>query len=222
MYNNFARPCAGFPYQSGIPQFPAHGRAFCFADPMTNNQETETFVSCVFSGGSFSCNCQCERCVELEECQVKRDKERELRRVQVMVLRQSTNRVLDPNRKQSAFRTGKSTNSKLLDRTNGRCWYCGITLKLTCNVCPEMFTRDHVIPNGNNDPSNLVASCHSCNSTKGNRPVEYLRNRMRMKIARIPRFSSDQKKWMKDVLGVDAETDQRFHGSQIKFYGETL
>ena len=148
----------------------------------------------------------------------KRDAERELRRAQEMDCKPAESRELDPNRGQSAFKTGKSKNAKLFERANGRCWYCGVALKLTCNVCPEMFTRDHVIPNGDNDPSNLVASCHSCNSTKGDRTVDYLRKRR----AGIPRFNREQKKWMRDVLGVDAETDQRFSGSEIKFYGETL
>lgn len=56
----------------------------------------------------------------------------------------------------------------VLERDGGRCRYCGKTL-----VRPD-FHMDHVIPIGRGEHSydNVVASCASCNSKKGQRTPE--------------------------------------------------
>ena len=58
---------------------------------------------------------------------------------------------------------------KILKRDRGRCFYCGRTLR------PREWTLDHVVPvarGGSDLPSNLVACCHTCNSTKSHLPAE--------------------------------------------------
>ena len=56
-----------------------------------------------------------------------------------------------------------------------------------CNGCQHPFpfrnmTIDHIIPqsmDGSDDPENLQLLCGACNSTKGDRPQEYLINKLR-------------------------------------------
>ena len=56
-----------------------------------------------------------------------------------------------------------------------------------CNGCQHPFpfrnmTIDHIIPQsqeGSDDPENLQLLCGACNSTKGDRPQEYLINKLR-------------------------------------------
>lgn len=60
----------------------------------------------------------------------------------------------------------------VLEKTNGRCAYCGVVLSI------DNFTIDHVIPKhhgGNNGIENLFASCRLCNTTKGTKTLEQWR-----------------------------------------------
>jgi 5-methylcytosine-specific restriction endonuclease McrA len=53
---------------------------------------------------------------------------------------------------------------KILDKTNGKCIYCGMVLTV------ESMTTDHIIPishGGDNGLDNLVPSCLRCNNLKG-------------------------------------------------------
>lgn len=58
----------------------------------------------------------------------------------------------------------KKNRELIINRDGKKCFYCGST---------ERLTVDHIIPlkhGGSNLASNMIASCHSCNSTKnGNR-----------------------------------------------------
>lgn len=73
----------------------------------------------------------------------------------------------------------KRLQKAAFDKTDGRCWYCGIGL--TRGKVPDyktLFTVDHQIPtvkDGANYESNTVAACFSCNSTKGKKTVEEYR-----------------------------------------------
>ena len=54
-----------------------------------------------------------------------------------------------------------------LKRQEGRCYYCGVKLDKGYDV-------DHVVPitrGGNNDPSNLVIACPTCNRSKGDKLI---------------------------------------------------
>ena len=54
------------------------------------------------------------------------------------------------------------------ERQNGKCYYCGVKAKLTL---------EHLIAvknDGTNAPDNLVLACQSCNSSKGDRPIQVM------------------------------------------------
>lgn len=65
----------------------------------------------------------------------------------------------------------KKNRELILNRDGGKCFYCGST---------ERLTVDHIIPlkhGGSNLASNMITSCHSCNSTKnGNRLLPRFEN----------------------------------------------
>ena len=57
----------------------------------------------------------------------------------------------------------------ILDKTQGRCAYCGRKLTL------ETMTLDHIVPKSkgnNNNYTNLFASCQQCNILKGDRTIK--------------------------------------------------
>lgn len=57
----------------------------------------------------------------------------------------------------------------ILDKTHGRCAYCGRKITL------ETMTLDHIVPKSkgkNNDYTNLFASCQQCNTLKGDRTIK--------------------------------------------------
>lgn len=63
----------------------------------------------------------------------------------------------------------------VLRRTDSRCWYCGEMLNQTG---AQSFEIDHIQPiskGGDNDPSNLVASCRMCNGEKGDMTLKEFR-----------------------------------------------
>lgn len=90
---------------------------------------------------------------------------------------------------------------RILDRCQQMCFYCGRTLHLDSSVwedsSPEMYLKhdlychlDHLEAHskgGVKVDDNLVASCRTCNSTKGKRSVEeyraYLEARQPHKLA---------------------------------------
>jgi len=61
------------------------------------------------------------------------------------------------------------TNRMLFKRDGYRCLYCGEQFS------PNMLTRDHITPKGQNGPDiwmNVVSACKCCNNTKGCRTPE--------------------------------------------------
>lgn len=65
----------------------------------------------------------------------------------------------------------KKNRELIINRDGRKCFYCGST---------ERLTVDHIIPlkhGGSNLASNMITSCHSCNSTKnGNRLLPRFEN----------------------------------------------
>lgn len=63
----------------------------------------------------------------------------------------------------------------VLQRSAGRCWYCGEVL----NVAGRQTNHiDHVLPvskGGSNDPDNLVAACRTCNTEKADMTLKEFR-----------------------------------------------
>lgn len=74
-----------------------------------------------------------------------------------------------PSRAPAAMRRGPLPRLQVLDRDAWTCTYCGADLR---EQTPHI---DHVIPfsrGGSDEPSNLAASCGTCNRRKGNRTPE--------------------------------------------------
>ena len=93
-------------------------------------------------------------------------------------------------------------------RSNGHCWYCGLTLDPF-----DTFTLDHVVPQsqgGSNAVENLVAACKSCNSSKGQKSVEQYRAYLLKRAGQI--FTSEQFEWLKTKgITVPAPDGFRFY-----------
>lgn len=61
------------------------------------------------------------------------------------------------------------TRAQVFERDGHRCQYCGST---------DALGLDHIIPmdeGGSHEAENLRVACHTCNSTKRNRSVEWFR-----------------------------------------------
>lgn len=69
----------------------------------------------------------------------------------------------------------------LIARFGATCHYCGRAGTESRDPDGYSWTRDHVRPRiegGTNDPANIVLACVCCNSTKRDRPVGYLLERL--------------------------------------------
>lgn len=67
---------------------------------------------------------------------------------------------------------GRNAWQRLLDITDGLCFYCGV------NLTPENRTRDHVHPRvhgGVGKRYNLVPACRPCNGAKGPKAINVYR-----------------------------------------------
>lgn len=63
----------------------------------------------------------------------------------------------------------KALKSFVYRATGGKCGYCGT------DIPPKGFSVDHIDPDGPDDVDNYMASCRSCNSTKGRKSLEEFR-----------------------------------------------
>lgn len=69
----------------------------------------------------------------------------------------------------------------VFDRDDDHCRYCGVRLVSSGPGYAPFRTIDHVVPRslgGSDDVDNLVAACAPCNARKGNRPAEWLLERL--------------------------------------------
>lgn len=90
----------------------------------------------------------------------------------------------------------------------GRCAYCGSGL-----ADIWAMTVDHVIPRsrgGSDDRSNLKACCKSCNATKHNRSLEYLRAALRRRQNGTPYFTATMLDWF-ERMGVVLPEEPPYH-----------
>lgn len=72
----------------------------------------------------------------------------------------------------------RNLRDEVCDRNGWRCSYCGIGLTTDMPAIKTTATADHLIPRsmgGTDDPSNLLASCFSCNASRRERPLEWFR-----------------------------------------------
>lgn len=75
-------------------------------------------------------------------------------------------------------RSSRIKQSDIWAKTDGKCYYCGLMLKLK-----EPFCVDHIIPRsagGGHHLDNVVPACRSCNSAKGTKTLEDFRFHRRM------------------------------------------
>lgn len=103
----------------------------------------------------------------------------------------------------------QSVRDAVLDKTNGRCAYCG------CEIHGR-FALDHVVPlrkGGVDDESNLLASCVQCNHYKGTMTVE----QFRAAIADTP-----NQLIKKSLTGRIAAAYRMLRVRDIVFYFETI
>ncbi len=88
----------------------------------------------------------------------------------------------------------------LLEAHCGHCAYCGEFL------CPHSFHVDHLIPKelgGSNSIGNLVASCPPCNTAKGARDLESLREVLAVRFSKYRGVITAAQSRKLAELGVD-------------------
>jgi CRISPR/Cas system Type II protein with McrA/HNH and RuvC-like nuclease domain len=90
---------------------------------------------------------------------------------------------------------------RVFNKTGGRCWYCGIELKMfNGEILPDTFMVDHAHPKklgGSNAYENLVPSCSNCNETKNHKTVEQFRILLAHRAAGIEKFTQNQIAWLR-------------------------
>jgi len=117
---------------------------------------------------------------------------------------------------------GNALLDYLYEMFGGKCQYCGVLVEREEYTTQGTSDRrvqanvDHIVPKssgGGNGPSNVVLACQSCNSTKGPKSLEEFRLLMACRFHDIPRFTTDQKRWLaKQGFGISIP--------HFEFYGE--
>lgn len=88
----------------------------------------------------------------------------------------------------------RQRNKWLWLKTDGHCAYCGAPFASFAEM-----TDDHIVPRsrgGSHDRLNRVPCCKPCNSSKGARPVSYLRDVLQRRLTGRPAFTSEQKAYL--------------------------
>lgn len=89
----------------------------------------------------------------------------------VMVIRKHSDRKLSRNSIKQWVLMNNFPNQEIFERDNWTCQYCGLSGVGSFEQWNRAwFAIDHVTPKkhgGTDDASNLVVSCHACNSIKG-------------------------------------------------------
>lgn len=107
-----------------------------------------------------------------------------------------------------------SKRFEVWNKTNGKCWYCGIELIVATKEnrkLGNMFTVEHVDNLGGDEINNLVPSCATCNKMKKQRTLEEFRTYISM-----PMFNEKQEAYL-NSFGIKIPKPRKH-----LFYGETL
>lgn len=75
-------------------------------------------------------------------------------------------------------RAWRSIRHAVCERDGWQCCYCGIGLTEASSGLSTAATADHIVPRsdgGTDNPENLRACCFSCNASRGERSIEWLR-----------------------------------------------
>jgi len=103
----------------------------------------------------------------------------------------------------------------ILERDDFECQYCGLSLSL------KTATLDHVRPRANGGRTtfeNTVASCHSCNNKKGDKPVGINGFKLRRKPRkpekvffrlRLPKLEEEWKDYLSEKIKNEFQTNNR-------------
>ena len=92
-----------------------------------------------------------------------------------------------PKKKKRKPKKQPSKRQLILQKTEGRCYYCGTKLQNKHYGRKDYMTIDHCIPRskgGSNDLFNLVPACKTCNREKGCKYPGQFRPQGRCKIIR--------------------------------------
>lgn len=92
-------------------------------------------------------------------------------------------------------------------KTEGHCAYCGLAFASYAEM-----TDDHIVPRargGSNSRENRLPCCKSCNSVKGARSLDYLRDAHQRRIHGRPAFTTEQLQYLADS-GFQFPVEDRF------------
>lgn len=119
----------------------------------------------------------------------------------------------------------KQIRLRVLNKTNGRCAYCG------CKLLPESFHLDHItpkrryqnnhlshLPKGSDEESNLLPCCQSCNSCKSDLSLEDFRERILDRIKRLNENFSEYRIAKSFGLVKETNMDVIFYFEKINQY----
>ena len=100
---------------------------------------------------------------------------------------------------------GSGGAKAILEKTGGKCWYCGVVLtdnsrindpKLSVKHKATMFTIDHYVPmatgGSRTKSTNLLPCCNQCNNFKGRGSQEWLRTKLLFIKNSWPKFTHHQ------------------------------
>ena len=103
---------------------------------------------------------------------------------------------------------------RVYEKTDSRCGYCGIEVSVYDDPV------DHIVPRslgGKNNDENLMASCHPCNASKGNRSIEEFRVWLVWKdFCRERGFSVYQMSWLVENTNIA----EQFPRQNVTFFFE--
>ena len=102
-----------------------------------------------------------------------------------------------------------------LNKTNGKCAYCGLKF-----ADGDEVTIDHITPRsagGTNSIDNLFASCRSCNSAKSQGSIEWFRLKTRFKNKYGRSISKETIEFL-----IDQDLIKKIDLPEYKFYFEVM